>query len=142
MNVSSFCGRIVADAEMRTTKSGTTVCHFRLASDSGFGEHKQTHFLGCSILGERGQKLKQYLKKGDPVTVIGSLSPPRLYDAQGEKRVAQDMKVLEIEFQSSPRSDSNGATARSTHTPQPSYQSASQAPQSTHNANYDDDIPF
>ncbi len=106
MNSCTFAGRLVADAEMKTTGSGTTLCSFRVASDCGWGDNKKTHWLSCAIFGERGAKLAPHLLKGDPVTVVGELSPPRTYAAQGETRVAQDMVVREIALQGSQNSRS------------------------------------
>lgn len=131
MNSCTFTGRLVADAEMKTAKSGTAICSFRVASDSGFGDQKKTHWLNCAIFGDRGPKLQPYLRKGDPVTVVGELSPPRLYDAQGETRVAQDLNVREVALQGS-KSDS-GRSGQSA----PAGDAAA-APA----GHFDDDIPF
>lgn len=117
MNSCTFCGRLVADAEMKTAPSGTTLCSFRMASDSGFGDRKQTHWLSCVIFGERGPKLQPYLRKGDPITVVGELSPPRTYEAQGEIRVAQDLVVREVALQGS-KGDSTAAMGNAAPLPQ------------------------
>lgn len=100
MNTCTFCGRVVADAEMRTTASGTTLCKVRIASDCGWGENKKTHFLSCVIFGNRGTALQPHLLKGQQVTVVGELEPPRTYETQqGETRVAQSLVIREIALQ-------------------------------------------
>lgn len=99
MNSCTFCGRVVADAEIKTTQSGTDLCKVRIASDSGWGEHKKTHWLDGAIFGQRGTALAQYLTKGTPVTIVGELEPPRTYEAQGETRVAQCIVIREIALQ-------------------------------------------
>ena len=109
MNNCTFAGRLVADAEMKTAKSGVSLCSFRIASDTGFGDQKKTHWLSCVIFGDRGGKLQPYLRKGDPITVAGELSPPRTYEANGETRVAQDMIVRDVALQGG-KSDSSGQT--------------------------------
>ncbi len=139
LNSCAFCGRLVADAEMKTAKSGTSLCSFRIASDVGWGDRKQTHWLSCVIFGDRGAKLRPHLRKGDPVTVVGELSPPRLYEAQGETRVAQDLVVREVALQGS-KSDQNSRSGDTARSAAPTQQ---QAP-SAASAGYDDDgdIPF
>ena len=102
MNTCTFTGRIVADAEMRSTTSGTELCKFRLASDTGWGDRKATHWLDCVIFGERGRAVQPHLRKGDPVTVVGDLQVPRIYQAKdGEYRSAQDVIVRELAMQGS-----------------------------------------
>jgi single-strand DNA-binding protein len=145
MNSCTFCGRLVADAEMKTAKSGATVCNFRIASDTGWGDNKKTHWLSCIIFGERGQKLQPYLKKGDPITVVGELSPPRTYDAQGETRVAQDLVVREVALSgakndSAPRSGDAGSGSPSS--PSQSSRTPPAAPYGGGVPEYGDDIPF
>ena len=45
MNKITATGRIAADAEIRHTQTGETICSFRLASDIGFGNWKNTNWL-------------------------------------------------------------------------------------------------
>jgi single-strand DNA-binding protein len=100
MNTCTFTGRIVADAEMRSTTGGTELCKFRLASDTGWGDRKTTHWLDCVIFVERGRAVQPHLRKGDPVTVVGDLQVPRIYQAKdGEYRSAQDVIVRELAMQ-------------------------------------------
>lgn len=101
LNTCTFAGRLVADAETKYSQGGAEICSFRIASDTGWGDHKKTHWLGCVLFGERGSKLAPYLRKGDPITVVGDLAPPRLYEANGETRVAQDLVVREVALQGS-----------------------------------------
>lgn len=111
MNSCTFAGRIVADAETKTSRSGSDICSFRIASDCGWGDNEKTHWINCAIFGERGAKLAGYLRKGDPVTVVGELSPPRTYEAGNETRVAQDLIVREVALQGS-RQDRQGAPSQ------------------------------
>lgn len=107
MNSCTFVGRIVADAEMKTTQSGTELCKVRIASDCGWGEHKKTHWLDGTLFGNRGAALVQYLTKGTHVTVVGELEPPQTYDAQGETRVAQSIVIREIALQGKGQGESS-----------------------------------
>ncbi|RNE89860.1 single-stranded DNA-binding protein [Marichromatium sp. AB31] len=100
MNICTFTGRLVADAESRTTPSGTELVRFRVASDIGWGDRRQTHWLDCVLFGSRGKALLQHLAKGLQVTVSGELEPPRQYQGRdGEPRIAQGLVVRDIDLQ-------------------------------------------
>ncbi|MBB1125530.1 single-stranded DNA-binding protein [Thiospirillum jenense] len=115
MNSSTYTGRIVADAEMKTSQSGNEYCRFRLASDVGFGENKKTHWLDCALFGNRGKTLCQYLKKGTSVVAAGSLEPPRLYETQaGETRVSQSLILNDVALMSEKKTSAAPATETET----------------------------
>ena len=65
--------RIGKDAVTRFTQGGKSVTGFSAAFDTGFGDRKQTNWLDCSLWGERGEKLAQYLTKGGLILVEGDL---------------------------------------------------------------------
>jgi len=73
MNACNFIGRVGKDAETRFTPNGKPVTSWSLAVDSGYGEAKQTLWLDCSLWGERGQKVGEYIKKGSQLGVTGEL---------------------------------------------------------------------
>ena len=130
MNSCTFTGRVVFDAEMRTTASGTSLCRLRIASDTGWGDNEKTHWLDCVIFGNRGDALQRHLTKGTQVTVVGDLAPPRTYESKsGETRVAQDLVVREIALQGG--SKDHGATASVASSSTPAAE-----------ADFGDDVPF
>ena len=141
MNSVIFCGRLAADAEVKTTNGGNELCKFRLASDTGWGEQKRTHWLDCAWFGKRGVAVAPHLRKGQQVTVVGELDPPRTYQTQnGETRVAQDLIVREIALQGA-RGDPEGSAM-------PTQRGSDRAPPAapygggTGGGGFDDDIPF
>ncbi|MDF0606851.1 single-stranded DNA-binding protein [Neisseriaceae bacterium TC5R-5] len=99
MNSISFDGRLAADAELRYTPSGEAVLSFRVASDIGFGERKTTNWFSCQVWGKRGEALKQYLAKGQQVTVYGQLTLREWQDKEGNKRLSPDVRVNELSLQ-------------------------------------------
>jgi single-strand DNA-binding protein len=132
MNNLTAAGRIVADAKTDATPNGTPTCKFRLASDVGWGDNKDTLWLNCTGFGERWTKLAPYLKKGAPVTVFGTLRPARIYqDQSDETRIAQDLTVQEIALQGA-KGDGAGATGQSQTTAAPAPQNGSHGAQGTH----------
>jgi len=141
LNSCTFAGRLAADAEMKTTQGGTELCSFRIASDTGWGDRKKTHWISCALFGDRGVKLAPYLRKGDPITVVGDLAPPRLYEAGGETRVAQDLVVREVALQSGRKAGDDGGKGRDNGTGGNVPSRGSQAAGGGA-LPFDDDIPF
>ena len=73
------CGRLVSDASALNTQQGGA--RFRMAID---GYRKgDTLFLDCTKFGNVGNVL-QYMKKGTPVAVSGSLRPNEYNDRTGQ----------------------------------------------------------
>lgn len=150
LNTCTFTGRVVADADLRATNSGSELCKFRLASDTGWGERKATHWLDCLVFGERGKAVQPHLRKGDPVTVVGDLQVPRTYQANnGETRVAQDLIVRELAMQGGKRQEGTQEATGDSYS-RGGYQDKGQGRQwpsaGSHAApggqTFDDDIPF
>ena len=144
MNSCTFAGRLAADAEIKQSRSGTEICSFRVASDCGWGDNKKTHWINCAIFGERGTKLAPYLRKGDPVTVVGELSHPRTYEAGNETRVAQDMIVREVALQGSSRGENSAPPRPRDTSGSTSGEGRSSGGSAGHSApaDFDEDIPF
>lgn len=61
--------RLGRDAELKTTTSGKAVCEFTGAYDIGYGDNKHPQWVKCSLWGDRGAKVAQYLTKGSQVVV-------------------------------------------------------------------------
>ena len=91
----TVAGRLGKDSELRQAGS-SQVLGFSVAGDTGFGDRKQSHWFNCSIWGNQGAALEQYLKKGQQVTVIGEYSE-REYDGKQYK----ELRVNSIELQGS-----------------------------------------
>lgn len=72
MQFITITGRVGSAAETRTVGSGT-VTNFSLAVDQGWGDRKTTNWYRIAIWGDRGQKLSQYINKGEKITVTGEL---------------------------------------------------------------------
>ncbi|MGC0155549.1 single-stranded DNA-binding protein [Chromobacterium vaccinii] len=101
MNSITFDGRLAADAELRYTPAGEPILTFRVASDIGFGERKSTNWFSCQVWGKRGESLKNYLAKGQQVTVYGQLTLREWQDKDGNKRLSPDVRVNELSLQGS-----------------------------------------
>lgn len=97
----TVAGRLGKDSELRQAGS-SQVLSFSVAGDTGFGDRKQSHWFNCSLWGNQGVALQQYLKKGQQVTVIGEYSE-REYDGKQYK----ELRVNQIELQGSKSDNQN-----------------------------------
>jgi single-strand DNA-binding protein len=98
MNRITFTGRLAADAELRFAPSGNAVLNFRTASDVGFGDKKSTNWFACAIFGKRAESLAPHLKKGQEVTIFGSLNLREYTNRDGVKQISPDVAVDDIQM--------------------------------------------
>lgn len=89
----TVAGRLGKDAELRQA-GNSQVCSFSVAGDTGFGDRKQSHWFNCSLWGNQGAALQQYLRKGQQVTVIGEYS-----EREYEGKQYKELRVNSIELQ-------------------------------------------
>lgn len=122
MNKISFAGRLGSDSEIKFLSNGDAICNFTVASDIGYGDKKSTNWFRCAIFGKRAEALEQYLKKGQQVTVFGSLTLREWENKDGVKQISPDVRVDEISLQGG-KQQSEGAAP----SPAPRQQT-SQAP--------------
>lgn len=98
MNVFSCEGRIVQDAELRTTNNGTQVAGFRLASNVGYGDNQTTLWLNCSLWGQRAEKVANSLKKGQQVMINGELSLREYQRNDGTSGSSLELRVNDFAY--------------------------------------------
>jgi single-strand DNA-binding protein len=67
--------------------------------------------MDCSIWGERGAQLAEYLKKGTSATVIGSIAEREYQNKEGQTVKALQMRVNEIDFSNPKSADNNSGQA-------------------------------
>lgn len=130
MNNFSAVGRIGRDAVTRFTQGGKAVTGWALAVDKGFGENKQTVWLDCSWWGERGQKVADYIKKGDRLAVVGEIGTR---DHGGKTYVTLDIRDVTL---------LGDKKEGSTSAQRPARQAPPQQDNPPHAEFADDDIPF
>lgn len=101
MNSLTIIGNIVRDPEVRTTKTGKTVCNFWVAVNSKRKDQNGdsiTDFFLVSAWNALGENCGRYLAKGRKVAVSGTVSC-RAYQTQaGEIRSEMDVLADVVEF--------------------------------------------
>jgi single-strand DNA-binding protein len=129
--------RIGKDAVLRHTQAGKPVLGFSAAFDTGFGDRKQTNWLDCSLWGERGEKLAEYLTKGTLILVEGDLGT-REHD--GKTYLTLD--VREVKLTGKGDKPAGDCQERSPRGGGPARQPPSTGPTGGGDPFPDDDIPF
>ena len=110
LNQFCFTGRVTQDATVRTLATGKKVLTVNVAVNTGFGDYKKTLFIKVQQWGDSGEKIVQYLKKGQPVAGNGELSRNEWGD-EGNKRVDFVVDVRGIQLLGSKQSSSSGQDA-------------------------------
>lgn len=140
MNIITIAGNLTKDAEVRYLPNGDAVASFGIADNQG--KDKPAIFWNASLFGKRGEALAQYLTKGSPVTVAGSVTEREWTDKEGNKRKSMDVRVSEIALQGGRRDAAHEAPA-----PQQQRQAPRPAPRPAaapagEFSDMDDSIPF
>lgn len=89
-------GNVVADAELRYTKTGKPVLTFRIATNKYVNEVQSTsyHNIVCWVDAE----VYSGLRKGDFVAVAGELRSRSYEDKKGEKRYVTEVVAQNLTY--------------------------------------------
>lgn len=108
MNKVILIGNMTRDPELRTTRSGTSVCSFTIAVNRNYTDangERQADFIGIQTWRGLAESCAQYLTKGRKVAVAGSLQSRTYDDKDGNKRTVLDVVADEVEFLSERKQD-------------------------------------
>lgn len=101
-------GRLTADPEIRTTKSGVNVCRFTLAIDRySKGEDKKTDFIQCQAWRQTAEFVGKYFNKGSLLALTGSIQTDNYTDKDGKKVHSVSVKADKVSFCGSKKSVSD-----------------------------------
>jgi len=140
--------RLTADPAVRTTGTGKTVCTFTVACDSGRRDdagEKIPNFFFVTAWNKEAERVQKYLKKGDPVSVVGQFYARNYKTTEGEQRTALDVDATKITFLPNPKrtqqepAQDTQATQRRRRQQQPAYPQKDEGYMNTAD---DDEMPF
>ena len=145
-----FIGRLGADSEVKTGKSGNQFISFRVATDEYRNGKNEASWLNVVYTGERAIKMHQWLTKGKAVSVHGVENVGTYLDRNGQVQVSRDVMADRVDFVNvggSGQTQSNSATttqgqanvAAPTNIAPPA---GTMKPQETTPAKDEDDLPF
>ncbi len=100
INRVTLLGRVGADPELRSTKSGTAVVELRLATDrySKSNESTETDWHSVVVWGKTAEAVAHYVRKGDRVHVTGRLQQHSWQTDSGERRSRTEIHANEVIF--------------------------------------------
>lgn len=99
MNKIFLIGRITKDLELRSTKSGNSVCEFTLAVNR---DKENTDFITCQVWSKQAENLCKYQRKGSLISVIGELRV-ETYEIKDKKHYKTYVLSNVIEYLSTPQ---------------------------------------
>ena len=115
LNSCNFTGRFTADPELRTTPSDISVTGFSLAVQRNYkvNDEYPTDFLNFVAWRGTAEFICKHFRKGNLITVEGSLETRKYTDKDGNNRTAFEVKVDRAHFcesAGSRQSNKNGNT--------------------------------
>lgn len=96
MNKVIMMGRMVADAELKTTPSGVSACNFRIAVDRNYqkkGEEKKSDFFNCVAWRGVAEFIVKWFPKGRLILVEGELQTRQYTDKNGNPATWYEIQV-------------------------------------------------
>ena len=144
LNSCNFTGRFTADPELRTTQRDISVTGFSLAVQRNYkvNDEYPTDFLNFVAWRGTAEFICKHFRKGNLITVEGSLETRKYTDKDGNNRTAFEVKVDRAHFcesAGSRQSNKNG------NNPPPAESVGGFAPvfpNTTEGFVVDDDLPF
>ena len=136
MNICVFSGNLGKDFDLRVTPNGKSVGSFSLPVKQGYGDYEKVSWVDCKLLGDRADKLAQYLLKGKPVTVQGEFVL-ETWEKDGVKHSKPVVIVSNLDMHKSGESGANTSPDRRGDQPEAGHRSAT-----PHIDSFNDDIPF
>lgn len=96
LNNCSFTGRIAQELELKTTRSGMTVCSFTLAVQRSYkkeGEDYKTDWIDCVAFKNYADFISRNFRKGEMIAVKGEMQTRTYEDKKGNKRKAVELII-------------------------------------------------
>lgn len=126
-------GHVGKDPELRNTNNGTAVANFSIAvTDNKGKDNEHTEWFNITAWKRTAEICAEYVKKGDPLMVVGRLKTDKWQDDSGADRYTVRLHANQIQLLKS----KNGGTPTTKTTQGPAAQPAP-TPE-----DFDDDIPF
>lgn len=106
-NLVVLTGRLTADAELKTTPTGISVCSFSIANEIGYGESKKTAFINVVAWRQTAEFVAKYFSKGSLIGIEGAIQTRNYTDKDGNKRTVFEVVANNVQFMESKKSEGN-----------------------------------
>ena len=98
LNQVNLMGHVGKEPEMKYSANGNAVLTFSIAVNSGWGDNKRTDWIDCVMFGNRAESVSEFIGKGDPLFVSGSIQINDWQDKEGNKRRGFNIVVNQVEL--------------------------------------------
>lgn len=138
VNCAVIMGRLVANPELRATKSsGVSITSITVAVERNFsGEDKQTDFIDVIAWRGTAEFICKYFSKGSMIAIQGKIQTRTYEDKNGNKRKAVEIVADNVSFCGGKNSESDNSVSS---TPVPAY---SNSDDNDFREIPEDDLPF
>lgn len=112
MNKVIMMGRMVADAELKTTPSGVPACNFRIAVDRNYqkkGEDRKADFFNCIAWRNTAEFISKWFPKGRLILIEGEMQTRQYTDKNGNSATWYEIQVDNAHFTGDKGSGTNSA---------------------------------
>lgn len=108
-NLVVLTGRLTADPEVKTTRSGVSVVSFCIAVQRRYksGEEPITDFINIVAWRNTAEFVAKYFKKGNMIGIEGSIQTRKYTDKDGNNRVAFEVLASNVQFVESKRGNTD-----------------------------------
>ena len=103
MNTVTLFGRLGADPDLTTVKSGDTKCTLSVATSESWksrdgNKHEKTEWHRVIVWGAQADVIGQYMFKGSRILITGSIEYRDWEDDTGTKRYITEIKCRNFQF--------------------------------------------
>lgn len=126
--------RMAKDGEMKTLQSGKRLMSLVFAFDSGWGDSKTTTWCEGVMFGDRGEKICQYIQKGNQIFITGDNVTVESYQGKSGIQSKLKMNVINVELVAKAQQPQQPQQARREQDIQKDYDNSMEG--------FSDDVPF
>lgn len=146
LNRVMLIGHLGRDPETRSTKSGTPVTNFTLATNDRFKDasgtwQDRTEWHRIVAFGAKAETIAKYLSKGRQIFLEGALQTRDWEDKDGHKRSTTEIVLRDFQFLGDRGSNAGGSAGGGSYRDQEASAPAKPATETTTEID-DEDIPF
>ena len=101
LNKVVLIGHMTADAELKQTPSGVSVCSFSIGVNRRYtkaGETPQSDFISIVAWRSTAEFITKYFRKGDAICICGQIQTRSWTASDGSKRYATEVVADEASF--------------------------------------------
>lgn len=99
INNVTLLGNITNDPEIRTATSGKELCVFTIALNSKTPTGgKKTEYIDCVAWDKLGQTIAKYFRKGDYISIVGSLRTSKYKTPHGDWAKKYNVDISTFSF--------------------------------------------